>query len=138
MKVKLTDLESARALRRKETGEDFTPIELINIMLDKLNLDWSERKTFLEPAAGDGNFVVEIFKRKVAAGQDPLIALSDIYAVELLQDNVNEMKTRLLELIESKSEALSIMDKNIVCASATEWDFTNWRHIKGQLSTKLF
>ena len=46
-------------------GEVFTPPELINEMLDKLPSDiWSDKtKTFFDPAAGKGNFPIEVIKR---------------------------------------------------------------------------
>lgn len=55
--------------RMKQTGEVFTPRELIDEMLDKLPADaWEAGKTFFEPAAGDGNFVIAVLERKIAAG----------------------------------------------------------------------
>ena len=46
-------------------GEVFTPPELINEMLDKLPADtWTDKtKTFFDPAAGKGNFPIEVIKR---------------------------------------------------------------------------
>ncbi|MER6928967.1 hypothetical protein [Kocuria palustris] len=88
--------------RVKTYGEVFTPRSMVDQMLD-LVCDDLERgegfvdKTFLEPAAGDGNFLVAILQRKLAAieerfdssvwSRESLFALASIYAIELLEDN---------------------------------------------------
>ena len=47
--------------RIKETGEVFTSPQLTNEMLDQLPPEmWEPNRTFLEPAAGDGNMLIEI------------------------------------------------------------------------------
>lgn len=63
-------------------------------------------KTFLEPAAGDGNFLVAILHRKLAAieksypyeewPRTSLFALASIYGIELLEDNHQDAKAVLL------------------------------------------
>ena len=130
--MNMTELHKKRKERRKETAEDFTPIELVNEMLDKIpNEIWENpSKTFIDPAAGNGNFLVEVLKRKIKLGQDPQQALSTIYGVELMADNVEEMKHRLYNIISdylSKDKAFKILDKNIICHNALEWDFDNWK-----------
>jgi len=114
--------------RVKELGEVFTPPELVNEMLDKLPKDWKE-KTFLDNSCGNGNFLVEILKRKIEKGYDPIRALSTIYGVDIMEDNVAECKLRLLELVESyiKDDGTKVMDilnKNIVCHDALTYDYT--------------
>jgi len=139
----MTKLEYTRKERRKSTGEDFTPIELVNEMLDKLSEDvWQPEKLWVDPAGGNGNFVVEILKRKLAKGHPPLIALSTIFGVELQQDNTDECKERLLaELPELSNEDLQkakdIINHNIVAHNAFTWDFENWKS-KDKKSKKLF
>ncbi len=111
--------------RIKQFGEVFTPIALVNEMLDKLPIDcWDCDKTFIDNSCGNGNFLVEILKRKLALRHEPLQALSTIYGVELLEDNTLECKHRLIELIEDKEKAQLIVDKNIVCADALKYDYT--------------
>jgi len=126
-------LSDHRLKRRKKTSEDFTPDPLVNEMLDKLPSDiWTDpSKTFVEPAAGNGNFVIAILRRKLDAGHPPLEAISTIYGVELMPDNVEEMKDRLLiELpsLTSKEEKIAkrIINHNIVCHNSLTWDFENW------------
>ena len=123
-------LNKSRQERRKQTAEDFTPIELVNEMLDKLPPEvWFSEKTFCDPAAGNGNFLIEVLSRKLKNQSDSLQALSTIYGVELMADNVEEMKERLLELIPKNlhKEAKTILDKNIICHDALTWDFENWK-----------
>jgi type I restriction-modification system DNA methylase subunit len=124
-------LEYQRKLRRKTTSEDFTPPELVLEMLDKLPTEcFTENKTFCDPAAGNGNFLIEVLKKKLHHF-DPLKALSSIYGIELMPDNVEEMKLRLLELIPrtSQHEAKKILEHNIVCHDALTWDFENWKEL---------
>ena len=124
------DLEKVRKERRKKTGEDFTPLELVNEMLDKLPIEFfqDKSKTFCDNAAGNGNFLIQVLQRKLDQGHDPLLALSTIYGVELMPDNVLEMKERLLSLIPAKfyKKAEEIVNTNIVCHNSLTWDFENW------------
>lgn len=73
-------------------------------------LDEVELK-FLEPACGSGNFLVEILRRKLvpvtfsAIGDREqyehwlLRALASIYAVDICEQNVDEARARLLEVL---------------------------------------
>ncbi|MDR1791298.1 MAG: hypothetical protein LBR20_06560 [Propionibacteriaceae bacterium] len=88
--------------RVKVYGEVFTPDHMVNQMLDLVRPELETGpgfvdKTFFEPAAGDGNFLVAILRRKLRAIErryqpefwqtESLFALASIYAVELLEDN---------------------------------------------------
>jgi type I restriction-modification system DNA methylase subunit len=136
-KIKMTELEHRRKQRRKSTGEDFTPPELVCEMLDKLPKEvWAPEKTFIDNSAGTGAFLVEVLSRKLALNHPPLEALSTIYGVELMQDNVEEMKQRLFDtLLEftpdlddtQKAQAIDILNHNIICHNALTWDFENWK-----------
>lgn len=65
---------------------------------------------FLEPACGDGNFLIEVLRRKLnvvrtryAKNQEEyernsVIAITSIYGVELLEDNTIECRHRLFEV----------------------------------------
>ena len=50
---------------RQQFGECFTPIKLVNDMLDKLPVEvWSKKDyKWLDNSVGGGNFPVEVFKR---------------------------------------------------------------------------
>lgn len=95
--------------RVSDHGEVFTASREVNAMLDLVKQE-TERidSRFLEPACGTGNFLVEILKRKLAIvesrySKNPLeyeryaiLALSSIYGVDILQDNVQTCRDRLL------------------------------------------
>lgn len=127
---KNSNLIEKRKERRKQTAEDFTPSILVNEILDKLpnEVFIDPNKTFCDNSAGNGNFLIEVLRRKLSNSHPPPQALSTIYGVELMADNVEEMKERLLELIPEADheEAKKILDKNIVCHNALTWDFDNW------------
>lgn len=124
--------------RIDKTGEVFTPASLVNEMLDTLPTSTftDPSTTFLDPAAGDGNFLIEILKRKLLYTDNPLQALRTIYGVELMPDNVQEARRRLKEIAVA---ALStphpkvlkaidkILDHNIVCADSLSFDYENWK-----------
>ena len=140
----MTAIEHKRKLRRKVTAEDFTPPALVNEMLDKLPLEvWSDlSKTFLDNSAGNGNFLIEVLRRKLVLNHPPLQALSTVYGVELMPDNVEEMKQRLLDLLPPLSDddllkAKDIIDHNIIAHDALTWDYENWRSTKHK-SKSLF
>ena len=95
--------------RVADHGEVFTPPWLVQSMLDLVK-DETERidSRFLEPACGDGNFLVQILKRKLASVEKKygksdferrhfaLFALMCLYAIELLSDNISDCRANLL------------------------------------------
>lgn len=92
-------------LRIKQTGEVFTPRSLIREMLDRLpNEVWFDpNKRWLEPAAGDGNFLVEIKARLLQAGHDEIHILENmLFSVELIDDNHWALQHRLGYLIDGQ------------------------------------
>lgn len=131
----MTELHKKRQERRKITAEDFTPQVLVDEMLSKVPDEiWNdENKTFLDPAAGNGNILVSILKRKLELGHNPIKAISTLYGVELMHDNVEELHHKLLDIIgpyiESKdiNKVKKIIETNIVCHDALTWDFENWK-----------
>ena len=86
--------------RVKATGEVFTPPWLVSDMFDKLPLQsWTDvTKTYLDPACGNGNFLVEVLRRKIANGATPTQALSTIYGTDIMMDNVVECRQRLFKI----------------------------------------
>ena len=129
------ELEAKRKERRKETAEDFTPTEIVNEMLDKLpeNVWHDASKTFLDNSAGIGNLLVAVLERKLEHKHDPIAAISTLYGVELMPDNVDEIKKRLFTRISDKVDpsqhdrAWKILNHNIVCHDSLDWDFDNWK-----------
>ena len=85
-------------LRVKATGEVFTPTPLVQEILDKLQQDvfTDPTKTFLDPTCGDGQFLGEVLIRKMENGSTFEEALSTTYGVDLMIDNVDLCRERLL------------------------------------------
>lgn len=86
--------------RVKSTGEVFTPTPLVIEMLQKVLETqpdaFSPSKTVLDPACGDGQFLVAVKWFKVLQydiTEDE--ALQDIYGVDIMRDNVDLCKSRL-------------------------------------------
>jgi hypothetical protein len=126
-------------------GEVFTNIREVNAMLDLVK-DETHRidSRFLEPACGTGNFLIEVLRRKLEVVESrykkskieferySILALSSIYGIDILEDNLKECKTRLYELflnfyksifkkdIDDRclKSAKFILDKNIIWGDA--------------------
>ena len=73
---------------------------------------------FLEPACGTGNFLTEILGRKLQVVENKyrksqleferntVLAVSSIYGIDILEDNVIECRKRLFEIVNEKYTAL--------------------------------
>ena len=97
--------------RVADHGEVFTPAWMVEAMLDLVKGE-TERidSRFLEQACGDGNFLVQILRRKLAAvelkyGKSDferrhyaLLGLMCLYGIELLRDNIVDCRANLLEI----------------------------------------
>src|SRR5436190_23895633 len=101
--------------RVTEYAEVFTSNREVNAMLDLVKQE-TERidSRFLEPACGHGNFLAEILRRKLDVVQSryrkspaeyeryTLLAVSSIYGIDLLEDNVRECRKRLFGIVEAR------------------------------------
>ncbi|NJJ27241.1 methylase [Streptococcus anginosus] len=94
--------------RVQKHGEVFTPSWMVQKMLDTPGVKEACENisaTFLEPSAGDGNFLQAILERKLASvikqydkrnwKTKSLIALSSIYGIEFLEDNLEVARSRM-------------------------------------------
>ena len=110
-------------LRIKSTSEVFTPTPLVRYTLDQLDptLFQDPIKTFLDPGCGDGQFLGEVLIRKVENGIPFEQALQTIYGVDLMQDNVDLCRERLLC---GREDLRDIVERNIVCADALIYNYT--------------
>jgi len=83
--------------RVKVTAEVFTPTDLVIRMVRECGADkFAPGKTVLDPACGDGQFLVAVKWVKVLFhGMTESDALDDIYGVDLMRDNVDLCKKRL-------------------------------------------
>ena len=96
--------------RVRERGEVFTAAREVNAMLDLVK-DETENidSTFLEPACGDGNFLDEVLRRKLAVCKKrygksaadyekmSFLAGTTLYGVDIMADNVARCRERLFE-----------------------------------------
>lgn len=97
--------------RVRDLAEVYTNKKEIDGMLDLTkNLSEKIESRYLEPACGNGNFLVEILKRKLETVKSKykkqndfeffsLKALSNIYGIDICKENIYESKTRLHALI---------------------------------------
>lgn len=109
-------------LRVKATGEVFTPTEYVQEVLNKLPQEVfaDPTKTFCDPSCGDGQFLSEILIRKLENGVGFETALSTIYGVDLMQDNIELCRNRLLC---GQEHLRYIVEKNIVCHNALTYNY---------------
>lgn len=98
--------ETTKTGRKRNTTEIFTPDWIVREMCDALQSEcdgdaFAPEKTFLEPSCGDGQFVVEIYRRKLSrchSRRDAETALASVWAIEMQQDNMDECKERVRAL----------------------------------------
>jgi hypothetical protein len=130
---------TTRKDRRKSTGEVFTPSNLANEILDKLPPEvWIDpSKTFLDPTAGNGNFLIEVKRRLLEHGHSEQHILENmIYGADLMPDNCIEMIHRLYGdgVIEKIDNCLysgliacfkhnGKLVKHIVCADGLKYNY---------------
>jgi type I restriction-modification system DNA methylase subunit len=109
-------------VRVKATGEVFTPTPLVQEMLDKLDSTafTDSTNTFCDPSCGDGQFLSEVLIRKLENGDNFETALSTIYGVDLMPDNVKLCQDRLLC---GHEHLRHIVEKNIVCADGLRYHY---------------
>lgn len=131
--------------RVADHGEVFTAEREVNAMLDLVKGE-TERidSRFLEPACGEGAFLKEILRRKLAVvkkqyGKNPydyerysVLAVTSIYGVDILEDNAEICRQNLFDIWNkeytknAKSQANDqcretvrfILQKNILCGDA--------------------
>ena len=134
--------------RVTDHGEVFTAEREVNAMLDLVKQE-TERidSTFLEPACGDGNFLAEILRRKLAVVRreyyprrgschdyelQAMKAVMSIYGVDILQDNTEACRERLFQIFDAEYTAVCkgmasddyrnavryVLSQNILCGNA--------------------
>lgn len=107
----------------KESGEVFTPPELVIEILKQLpDQVWDDGKTYLDPTAGDGNFLAAVLIIKMELGhKNPL---STIYGVDIMQDNVDECRQRLIDIAGDTPDNWEIVRNNIRCEDGLKYDYS--------------
>ena len=141
--------------RVAEHGEVFTNPREVNAMLDLVR-DESFRldSRFLEPACGDGNFLIEILRRKLSllssvksrvggirstsvAFSQPewefksLIAVGSCYGIELLEDNAEACRERLF------GEVINTRPRPSGTPSNLEWESSYCKSLRYMLQKNI-
>lgn len=131
--------------RVADHGEVFTAEREVKAMCDLVAQECDRIDSrFLEPACGDGNFLAEILIRKLSTVKKlyksnpydferySVLAITSLYGVDILADNVNECRSRLFELWDKEYKSVCkkstndetreavkyILSKNILCGNA--------------------
>ena len=117
----MSGLERSDA-RVKATQEVFTPTALVQTILDELPQDFfaDPNQKCIDNSCGDGQFLSEVLIRKIENGSTFEQALSTVYGVDLMPDNVKLCQDRLLC---GQEHLRHIVEKNIVCADGLKYHY---------------
>lgn len=122
--------------RVTDHGEVFTSEREVNAMLDLVKQE-TERidSRFLEPACGNGNFLAEVLRRKLAVVEAKykksqldyeryaIIAISSIYGVDILEDNAQECRERLFNIFDEQYTKLYKNERKEECRASVKFLF---------------
>jgi hypothetical protein len=108
--------------RVKATGEVFTPTTLVQEILEQIPVEQftDPSKTFLDPSCGDGQFLGEVLIRKMENGSTFEQALSTTYGVDIMIDNVDLCRDRLLC---GREDLRHIVEQNIQCQNGLTYGY---------------
>lgn len=103
--------------RIKETQEVFTPIDLVESMINDIEIDILKdpSSTFIDNSAGCGNFLVALKNRLCQYHDEQHVLDNMLYAVEYMEDNHKELCSKL---------GVSIDHPHYVCADALAYDYS--------------
>lgn len=138
--------EQVRSKERvQEHGEVFTNEREVNAMLDMVRQETERIESrFLEPACGDGNFLAEVLRRKLAVVRSryrkslpeyeryAFVAVASLYGIDILADNAQECRERLFSIVEDEYRSVCkgtptpgfldairfVIGRNILCGNA--------------------
>lgn len=144
--------------KQKELGQVWTPYHIIESMMDKIgtvddksSVWYDETRTNLDPTMGAGNIVIGmLYRRIVECGQNPIIALSNVYGVELDKKTLEKAKERIYNFMDKVDKLLNknftdqewktireiifVKSKeskypNFVCSDIFDWNIEKWRSL---------
>jgi SAM-dependent methyltransferase len=105
--------------RVADHGEVYTGPREVNAMLDLVKPETERIESrFLEPACGTGNFLIEILRRKLQVVENrykksrleyernAVIAVSSLYGIDILEDNVIQCRSRLYDYFSEQYRSL--------------------------------
>ncbi len=156
--------------RVADHGEVYTSKREVNAMLDLVKQETERIESrFLEPACGTGNFLTEILERKLQIAEsrygksqldyerNAFLAVSSVYGIDILEDNVLKCRKRLFEICNyryirlfeaaSKEEFRTaiqyLLERNIIWGDALSLQtvneaprpivFSEWSPVKGNM-----
>jgi len=115
-------------------GEVLTSRREVNAMLDLVKHETERIESrFLEPACGNGNFLAEVLDRKLRVVEArysrsqldyeryAVLAVSSIYGIDILNDNVEQCRQRLFEIFESGYNRLFKSGMREKCSEAVRF-----------------
>lgn len=134
MATKPKDQQVISKKRVADHGEVFTGEREVNAMLDLVRQE-TERidSRFLEPACGTGNFLAEILRRKLRVVASrykrgrldyeryAVLAVSSIYGIDILEDNVIACRGRLLAIFDEAYRAAFKREARDECVAAAAY-----------------
>jgi len=128
---------------KDKLGQVWTPYNIIEQMMDKAGLVsdknsiwYDETKTNLDPTMGAGNIVIGmLYRRIVECGQNPVVALSNVYGVELDSKTLKYARERIKRFMAhfTDEDLTEIIDHNFVCSDIFKWDIENWKPKKSEV-----
>ena len=103
--------------RIKETQEVFTPSELVELMIDEIDISLLKDPSskFIDNSAGCGNFLIGLKERLCLYHSEKHVLNHMLYAVELMEDNHEEMCKRL---------GVPTTHPHYVCHDALTYDYS--------------
>ncbi|MDP2805438.1 MAG: SAM-dependent DNA methyltransferase [Gallionellaceae bacterium] len=130
----MSDKQVISKKRVADHGEVYTHPREVNAMLDLVKQETERIESrFLEPACGTGNFLVEILNRKLAVvsarytksqvewERYAVLAVSSLYGIDILADNVAACQARLLDVFNTQYRALFKQQVQSKCSEAVRY-----------------
>lgn len=122
MKKNKHNLETGSEIERsderiKKTQEVFTPVELVEKVIDDIDIEILKdpNSTFIDNSAGSGNFLVALKNRLIQYHTEEHVINHMIYAVEMMEDNHKELCERM---------GVPIDHPHYVCHDALTYDYS--------------
>lgn len=120
--------------RVADHGEVLTGQREVNAMLDLVKQETERIESrFLEPACGNGNFLTVILERKLAVVENrygksrldferyAVLAVSSVYGIDILEDNVRECRMRLFGTFDANYSRLFKNDVKDKCRETVQF-----------------
>lgn len=120
--------------RVNDHGEVYTAKREVNAMIDLVKQETERIESrFLEPACGTGNFLAEVLDRKIRVvenryGKSQLeyerysfIAVTSIYGIDILEDNVQQCRKRLYDIFDQQYVSLFKQDIKEQCRESIRY-----------------